>query len=107
MYFNLYPAKEVQLFPGLGIYSGIFAIYIQCPSKESRTATIVFYALCLLYVLSTATVVSDLLFIILEVSNSSISENIFVYQLCRCVHHRFDLNLTYSQFYFAFQLFKP
>jgi hypothetical protein len=37
-------AKEVQSsFLGLGIYSGIFAIYLQCPSKESRTAIIVFY----------------------------------------------------------------
>ena len=53
-------AKEVQLFLGLGIYSGILVIYLQCQKKDSRTATIVFYALCLLYVLSTATVVCDL-----------------------------------------------
>ena len=76
---NLYPVEEFQLFPGLGIYSGIFAIYIQCPSKESRTATIVFYALCLLYVLSTATVVSDLLNCIIQVSNISICKNIFFF----------------------------
>ena len=64
--------KEVQLFPVLGIYSGIFAIYLQHSSKESRTATIIFYALCLLYVLSAATVVSDLLSYTIEVSNNSI-----------------------------------
>jgi hypothetical protein len=57
---------------GLGIYSGIFAMYLQCPLKEFRTAIIVFYVLCLLYVLSMATVVIDLLKIILEVSNNSI-----------------------------------
>ena len=69
-------AKKIQLFPGTGLYSGIFAIYLQRPKKESRTAMILFYVLCLLYVLSTAAVVCDLLTIILEmyidVSNNSI-----------------------------------
>ena len=70
-----------QLFPGhgLGLYSGIFAIYLHCPSKESRTATIIFYVLCLLYVLSAATFVCDLLSIIIQleaVSNNSICKNI-------------------------------
>ena len=73
---SLQVAKEVQLFPGLGFYSGIFAVYLQCPSKTSRMATIVFYALCLLYVLSTATIVSDLVAFILEVSNNFICKNI-------------------------------
>ena len=54
-------AEEIELFPGTGLYSGIFAIYLQCPKKDSRTGIIVFYLLCLLYVLSTATVVCDLL----------------------------------------------
>ena len=73
MYFNLYAAKKVRLFPCLGIYSGIFAIYIHCVlSKESRTMGIVFYALCLLYILSTTTVVSDLLGYVIQVSNNSI-----------------------------------
>ena len=83
MYFNLYPAKEVQLFPGLGIYSGIFAIYfkLQCVlvSKESRTTSIVFYALCLLYVLSTASVACDLLEFVIQVSNNSICKYIISY----------------------------
>ena len=65
-------AKEVQLFPCLGLYSGIFVIYLQCPSKESRTAFIIFYVLCLLYVLSTATVVCDLMIVINEVMNNFI-----------------------------------
>jgi hypothetical protein len=54
-------AKEVQPFFGLGIYSGIFAIYLRCPLKESRPAIIVFCVLCVLYVLSMAIVVFDLL----------------------------------------------
>ena len=72
-----------DLFPGPGLYSGIFAIYLQCPKKESRTAMIIFYVLCLLFVLSTATVVCDLLYIIvlgiyLDVSDNSICNlNIF------------------------------
>ena len=69
-------ANEVQLFPGLGLYSGIFVIYLQCPSKESRTAIIIFFVLCLLYVLSTAVIVCNLLNLILAVSNNSICKNI-------------------------------
>ena len=82
MYFNLYAAKEVQLelFPCLGIYSGIFAMYfkLQCVlvSKESRTTNIIFYALCLLYVLSTASVVCDLLVYIIQLSNNFICKYI-------------------------------
>ena len=61
----------------LGIYSGIFAMYLQCPSKKSRTASILFYAVCLLYVLTTVTFVGDLVSCILDVSNiSSIFKNI-------------------------------
>ena len=79
------PAKEVQLFPGLGIYSGIFVLYLQCRSPESRVANIVFYALCVLYILSIANVVVDLLICTLEVSNNFISKNIIFYQLCSCI----------------------
>ena len=69
-------AKEDQLFPGLGLYSGLFAVYLQCSSNNSRTAIIHFYTLCLLYVLSTATVVSDLVIDIFQVSNNLICKNI-------------------------------
>ena len=70
-------AKEIQLFSGTGLYSGIFAIYLQCPKKDSRTAMIVFYVLCLLFVLSTASVVCDLLNIILYlyINNNEVSNN--------------------------------
>ena len=78
MCYSLYPAKEVQLLSGLGIYSGIFAIYLQFTSKDSRTTECIFYALCLLYILSTATVVGDLLVFMIDsdVSNISICKNI-------------------------------
>ena len=77
------PAQGVQLFPGLGLYSGIFAIYLQCPSKKAGTAIILFYAVCLLYVLSAADFVSDLVALILEVSNNYICKNTIFYQLRR------------------------
>jgi hypothetical protein len=74
--------EEVQSFKflGLGIYTGIFALYLQCPLKESRTATIVFYVLCLLYVLSMASIVSDSLQHILDVSDNFI-RNIIIMQM--------------------------
>ena len=70
--------KKVKLFSVLGIYSGIFAIYLQLSftRKEPRTTNIVFYALCLLYALSTATFASDLPETIIFVSNISICKNI-------------------------------
>jgi hypothetical protein len=56
-------------------------MYLQCPSKESRTAIIVFYVLCLLYALSMATIASDLLENILEVSNNSSICKIIIMQM--------------------------
>jgi hypothetical protein len=51
-------------------------MYLQCESRPG-TATIIFYALCLLYVLSTASIVVDLLANILGVvSNNSTCKNI-------------------------------
>ena len=68
-------SNEVQL---LGLYSGIFAMYLKCELSKSRKTTIVFYALCLLYVLSIFTVVCDLVINILQlkVSDKSICKKI-------------------------------
>ena len=61
------------LFPGLlGLYSGIFAIYLKCQLEKSRKPTIVFHALCLLYILSTFTAVCDLLVITIQIKVSNI-----------------------------------
>ena len=82
-------AKEIQLFPGLGIYTGIFAIYLQCPSDESRTqrADVVFYTIiCLLYVFCAASVVSDLISITLQVSDKFICRNIIFIISCAVVY---------------------
>ena len=71
--------KKSNYSPGLGIYSGIFAMYLQCQSNKStgRMGTFVFYAICLLYILSTIDFVCDLVALIFDVSNNSIcSKNI-------------------------------
>ena len=89
--------KEVQLLPGLGLYSGIFVMYLQNqPDKSTgKTATIVFHAICLLYVQSTAHFISDLVAVILviEVSDNSICTKNIIFlsgQLCRHVSvHQF------------------
>ena len=75
---SLYLAKEVRLFPGLGVYSGIFAVYLQYPSNDSRTRTanVVFYIICLLYCFCVASIVCDLLIFIFAVSNKFICKNI-------------------------------
>ena len=104
-------AKEVQLSPGLGIYSGIFVMYLQCQSNEStgRTANIVLYAICLLYVLSAASFVSDLVALIFNVSNNSIcSKNIIFYQLCRrlSVQCLFPLEVSNS-YHLVVVIFSP
>ena len=82
-------AKKDQLFHVLGVYSGIFAIYLQCPSDESRTRTanVVFYAICLLYVFCAAAVVSDLISftVQVEVSNKFICKNIVFIISCAVV----------------------
>jgi hypothetical protein len=66
-----------KVFPGLGLYSGIFAIYLQRPSNKSRsrTANVVFCVICLLYVLSTATLILDSLRDSVS-NNSTIRKNI-------------------------------
>ena len=81
-------------------------MYIQCQldkSSTGRTATIVFYSICLLYVLSTVDVVCDLIeatvILELEVSSNSIcSKDIIFYQLCSQlpVHRLFSLKLYKS-----------
>jgi hypothetical protein len=62
----------------------VFAMYFHPPNNSSvgRTATIIFYALCLLYVLSTVAVVVDLAshgIILTLVSNNSICKNIIFF----------------------------
>ena len=73
MCLKLYPCYKLLKKSCLGVYSGIFVIYIQCPSNNSesrtRSANIIFYILCLLYILCAATVVCDLLEGVFAVSN--------------------------------------
>jgi len=68
-----------------GLYSGIFVLYFQFQSNKSestgRTATIVFYAVCLLYVLSTVDFVCDLVALVLEVSANFMISSIAIVQI--------------------------
>ena len=56
----------------LGLYSGIFAMYLQHHSSKKGThgtKNILFFSLCVLYVLSVATVITDMAVFIYGVSN--------------------------------------
>lgn len=99
-------SKEVQSSPGPGLYSGIFAVYLQYsgyPSNNSRTA-VIFYSLCILYILSTVTFVADFVQFILglRVSGNSICKNIIFYQLCRQLYYPYlkIILITQSQSYY-------
>ena len=101
------PVKEVQSFPAPGLYSGIFIIYLHNQlnnlNRDSRRA-IIFYALCILYVLSTVTFLADFVQLIFDVSNNSICKNIIFYQLCRRFFSIYNLTQSYCPF--TFQLSK-
>jgi hypothetical protein len=62
-----------------GLYSGIFAIYLQYSGSKSDKGTnkrdILFYAICALYVLSLATIVVDTTSLAIFVSNNSVHNN--------------------------------
>ena len=50
--------------PILGVYSGIFALYLHCHAAKKETGNtrkIIFYALCVLYLLSVVVFVLDIL----------------------------------------------
>jgi hypothetical protein len=99
-------AKKSNLFPGSGIYSGIFIMYLRCPSNKSRTTKILFYAICLLYVLSAVTLACDVVGLILEVSNDSICKNRAFLSVCSRVLGDYQLNFKLPQraCYFALKL---
>lgn len=55
--------KQSDTIPSPGLYSGIFALYLHYYASKkdaSKGNDILFYALCLLYVLSVATIILDL-----------------------------------------------
>ena len=68
----------------IGIYSGIFAMYLQRPQNnlKSRTAVIISYALGVLYVLSTVNAVIDFAAITIElepVSKNPICKRVSIF----------------------------
>src|SRR5271168_2820716 len=84
------PAKEVQYYPIPGLYSGIFAMYLQYyqfkkdSTGQGKAKTILFYALCALYILSLASISIDTTQLVLFSSgavsnNSGIQSNVCVF----------------------------
>ena len=65
-------------YPCPGLYSGIFAMYLQYMTSKrgtKKTTNILFYALCTLYVLTGATMIIDIITIIFAVNNNSSGHN--------------------------------
>ena len=52
--------KAVQHFPIPGLYSGIFAMYLQHQQSTDKAKNILFYALWVLYALSAATIIVEI-----------------------------------------------
>lgn len=65
--------KRRQHYRVLGLYSGIFAVYLQLhtSAKSNYKTNILFYALCVLYFLSMATIVLDVSRYLVEVVSYS------------------------------------
>ena len=64
--------------PGLGIYSAMFAMYLQYEGSKKPTdkrTTIVFYSLCTLYALSSAVFTIDIAETVLLVSKISVRDH--------------------------------
>ena len=59
--------RGLKLPPILGVYSGIFALYLHCHAAKAKEETggntrkIIFYALCVLYLLTAVVYVLDIL----------------------------------------------
>ena len=82
---------------------GIFAIYLQCSSNESRTRTanVVFYFICLLYISCATTVVGDLLDYTFSVSNNPTCKNIIFIISCTVSpyeYYRLNFKMTYTKY---------
>ena len=61
-FFILQVLRPPSLFRSTGIYSAIFIMYIQYHSSERRSdmrKTILFFAICALYILSSVTMILD------------------------------------------------
>ena len=60
----VYASVKIDNNPISGIYSGLFAIYLACQAMKRETdnskPTIIFYALCILYVLTLALFAIDI-----------------------------------------------
>ena len=58
-------------------------LQLERPPNKSRTESIIFYALCVLYVLSTVNVILDLVIIIFEEVSTNNTICFIIIQLCK------------------------
>ena len=66
-------SKLIKHYPIPGLYSGIFAVYLQCHASQNRTAkgiNIAFYALSALYVLSAVSTTVEITFNFFEIDGT-------------------------------------
>jgi hypothetical protein len=75
LFYNFHTrSKEVKNYLNPGVYSGIFAMHVQyhASKKETNNAkqNIIFYALCVLYVLSGPVIALDIATIVVSIVTS-------------------------------------
>lgn len=89
-----------------GLYSGVFALYLHYAAKKGTTGytAIVFYALCVLYILTGVVVAVDMLVAVLaDFLPSNVSNNeLFVKNFCA---NRLCTDSTTSHYSSAFRIF--
>ena len=94
-----------KIFLGSGLYSAVFAKYCKCRLTDSRPTTILFYALLILYILCTATIVADMVALILEVSNNSICKNILSLSVVQSRYRTLPLQKQLDSHLMIYRLF--
>lgn len=84
-------SKVTKHYPVPGLYSGIFALYLQCRASQNRTDKIAFYALSVLYVLCGVSIAVGITFNFFEIDSGTVSKTIlqvFNFTLISCADFR-------------------
>ena len=72
------PLAKAVSFPFPGFYSGVFVLYLQCHASRTDTVkskSIIFYALCSLYILSVGTIGFDIVSFVTTTQVSNYKEH--------------------------------
>ena len=84
-------SEVIKHYPIPGLYSGIFALYLQCHASQNRADKIDFYALSVLYVLCGVSVIVGITFDFFQIDNGMVSKTIlqvFDFMLISCADFR-------------------